>query len=357
MNNSLLTRVSHGSRAAVQRLRAALWPITQTSVAAGLAWFLTHDVLHHRQPFFAPISAVVCMSATNVLRGLRAAQMIIGVALGIVLGASVHPILGRGPTAMAVAVFIALCVAVLSSFGFIAQGLMFVNQTTVSAVLVLVFAPTGEGVVGERLFDALIGGGLALVFAILLFPANPVKMLCTSRAAVLAAVHDAICQAAEVLRDPASVPSDWPRATVDRMHQELDGLIQVRATADMVTRIAPRRWTMRDTIGDVDQQAARLGLLVSSVMHLARTVTGRGKAENPQPVLVVLDDLAAGTSLADRDPAAAAEHLTSARHRAAALLSAARDRSAVVLADVVLSCVDDLQQVIELPSSLQIGLR
>ncbi|OOK66057.1 putative membrane protein [Mycobacterium kansasii] len=52
----------------MQRLRAVVWPITQTSVAAGLAWYLTHDVLHHRQPFFAPISAVVCMSATNVLR-------------------------------------------------------------------------------------------------------------------------------------------------------------------------------------------------------------------------------------------------------------------------------------------------
>ncbi|KAA1245687.1 aromatic acid exporter family protein [Mycobacterium simiae] len=357
MNSSLLTRVSQGSRAAVQRLRAALWPITQTSVAAGIAWFLTHDVLHHRQPFFAPISAVVCMSATNVLRGLRAAQMIVGVALGIVLGASVHPVLGAGPSAMAVAVFIALSIAVLSAFGLIAQGLMFVNQTAVSAVLVLVFAPTGEGVVGERLFDALVGGGLALVFAILLFPANPVDMLCTSRAAVLAAVHETLCQVAEVLSGPGSIPADWPRAAVDRMHRELDGLIQVRATAHLVTRIAPRRWAMKDTIGDVDEQATRLGLLVSSVMHLARTVTGPDKAADPQPVLAVLSDLAAGTMAADRDPAAATEHITAARGGASELLTAATDRNAVVLADVVLACVDDLQQVVEFPSSLQSGAR
>ncbi|ETW26088.1 FUSC family protein [Mycobacterium gastri] len=357
MNFSMLTRAADGGNAAVQRLRAAFWPIAQTSVAAGIAWLLTHDVLRHPQPFFAPISAVVCMSATNVLRGLRAAQMIVGVALGIVLGAGVHAVLGAGPTAMAVTVFVALCIAVLSSFGFIAQGLMFVNQTAVSAVLVLVFASAG-GVVSERLFDALIGGGLALVFSILLFPANPVAMVRTSRAAVLAAVHDTVCQVADVLNDPANVPSDWPRTAVDRMHQELDGLNQVRATAHTVTRIAPRRWPMRDTIGDVDQQAARLGLLVSSAMYLARTVTERyAKAERARPLLAVLADLAAATRLADGDPAAANEHVTAARRGTSELLSAARDRNAVVLADVVHVCVNDLQQVIELPISLPGGAR
>ncbi|OOK64998.1 hypothetical protein BZL30_8830 [Mycobacterium kansasii] len=194
--------MADGGPAAVQRLRAVVWPITQTSVAAGLAWYLTHDVLHHRQPFFAPISAVVCMSATNVLRARRAAQMIIGVALGIVLGAGVHALLGTGPTTMAVAVFVALCVAVLSGRGFIAQGLMFVNQTAVSSVLVLVFADTA-GVVAERLFDAVIGGGLALVFAVLLFPPDPVQILCDARADVLAALRETLVEVADMLEDPS----------------------------------------------------------------------------------------------------------------------------------------------------------
>ena len=40
-----------------RRLRRTLWPIAQTTVAAGLAWYLAHDVLDHREPFFAPIAA------------------------------------------------------------------------------------------------------------------------------------------------------------------------------------------------------------------------------------------------------------------------------------------------------------
>lgn len=241
MSASLLVRTACGGRAVAQRLRTVLWPITQTSVVAGLAWYLTHDVFNHPQAFFAPISAVVCMSATNVLRARRAQQMIVGVALGIVLGAGVHALLGSGPIAMGVVVFIALSVAVLCARGLVAQGLMFINQAAVSAVLVLVFASNGS-VVFERLFDALVGGGLAIVFSILLFPPDPVVMLCSARADVLAAVRDILAELVNTVSDPTSAPPDWPMAAADRLHQQLNGLIEVRANAAMVARRAPRRW-------------------------------------------------------------------------------------------------------------------
>lgn len=273
MSASLLVRTACGGRAVAQRLRTVLWPITQTSVVAGLAWYLTHDVFNHPQAFFAPISAVVCMSATNVLRARRAQQMIVGVALGIVLGAGVHALLGSGPIAMGVVVFIALSVAVLCARGLVAQGLMFINQAAVSAVLVLVFASNGS-VVFERLFDALVGGGLAIVFSILLFPPDPVVMLCSARADVLAAVRDILAELVNTVSDPTSAPPDWPMAAADRLHQQLNGLIEVRANAAMVARRAPRRWGVRSTVRDLDQQAVYLALLVSSVLHLARTIAG-----------------------------------------------------------------------------------
>ncbi len=185
MSTWLATQAQAAGRAALQRLRPALWPITQTSVAAGLAWYLTHDPLGHPQPFFAPIAAVVCLSATNVLRGQRAVQMIIRVTLGIGLGAAVQALLGTGRIAISVAVFIALCIAVLIGRGFIAQGLMFVNQTAISAVLVLVSARSG--MVSERLFDTLIGGGIAIVVGTLLFPVDPLILLRGARGGMLPA--------------------------------------------------------------------------------------------------------------------------------------------------------------------------
>ena len=172
-SRSLVRQAAEAAGAGARRLRGVLWPIAQTAVAAGLAWWLARGVLGHQQPFFAPIAAAVCLSASNVLRGQRAVQMIIGVALGIGLGIGAKAWLGTGPAAIGVAVFICLYVAVLISHGFIGQGLMFYNQTAASAILVLAFGRSTLGF--ERLFDALIGGGIAIAFSVLLFPANPAE--------------------------------------------------------------------------------------------------------------------------------------------------------------------------------------
>lgn len=345
MRASLLTRVADGGLVAVQRLRAVVWPITQASIAAGLAWYITYDVLDHPQPFFAPISAAVCLSATNVLRGRRAAQMIIGVALGIVLGAGVQVVLGTGDVAIGAAVFISLAVAVLIGRGFIAQGLMFINQTTVSAILVLVFARSG-GVVAERLFDALIGGGLAIVFSIILFPANPATLLAHVRAAVLAALHDALVELADMLNDLSHVVSDCDMASVGRLNNQLGALIEARSTARLVARRAPRRFAMRHAIRDVDQQAALLGLLGNSVLHLVCSAARPLDDWVLQPLRAAVCDLAAGIAVADADPAAASAHADAARDRACELESAARSRTDVMLANVVKVCADDLQRVV-----------
>lgn len=348
MSTSLLNRAVAGGHEAAQRLRVALWPILQTSAAAGVAWYLTHDVLAHPQPFFAPISAVVCMSATNVLRARRAAQMIVGVALGIVVGGGVEALLGSDWLAFSVAVFVALGFAVLIGRGFIAQGLMFVNQTGVSAILVLVFAHSG-GLVAERLFDALIGGGLAFVFSILLFPANPVTVLTTARTGVLTALHDTLVQIALVISDPERAGPDWPLACVDRLHDQLGGLIEARSTARLIVRRAPLRIAMRETLAAVDHHASRLGLLASTVLQLARTITPPVDDSMVAPLHAAVGELAQAMSAADTDAATACAHLDAARNHVADLESAARDRPEVVLAEIVRTCVGDLQAVIDCP--------
>lgn len=348
MSTSLRNRAAAGGREAAERLRVALWPIMQTSAAAGVAWYLTHDVLAHPQPFFAPISAVVCMSATNVLRARRAAQMIVGVTLGIVVGGAVEAVLGNGWLAFSVAVLAALGFAVLIGRGFIAQGLMFVNQSGVSAILVLVFAHSG-GLVAERLFDALIGGGLAFVFSILLFPANPVTVLTAARASVLTALHDTLVQIALVINDPERADPEWPLSCVDRLHNQLGGLIEARSTARLIVRRAPLRVAMRDTIATVDHHAARLGLLASTVLQLARTITPPVDDWLAEPLHAAVGELAEAVSAADADAATACAHLAAARNHAGRLESAARDRPDVVLAEIVRTCVGDLQAVIDCP--------
>lgn len=337
------------ARAGSKRLRTVWFNLVQTAVAAGLSWYLAHDVLEHPQPFFAPIAAAVSLSTSNVLRAQRAIQMMIGVTLGIGVGSLVQGLLGPGDVPIAVAAVVALGAAVFIGGGFIGHGMMFANQTVVSAILVLALYRGGVGF--ERIFDALIGGAVAIVFAVLLFPADPRKVLRNARVGVLGVLHDVLSRAADVAAGRKAPPPDWPLTAVDRVHEQLSGLLEARTTARHVVTIAPRRWGLREAIEAADHQAVHVALLAGSVLQLARAVGPGEDGERdrlPQSVHTVLVVLAAATALADPDPAGACAYTASARHHAAQLLSGAREQTQVILADVVGACVDDLQRVIDL---------
>jgi uncharacterized membrane protein YgaE (UPF0421/DUF939 family) len=348
MSSSLLTRAADSGLAAVQRLRGVWLTLLQTSVASGLAWYIAHDVLAHPQPFFAPIAAAVCLSISNVLRGQRAVQMMIGVTLGIGIGTAVLALLGTGAVPVAVAALIALSVAVVIGRGFIGQGMMFANQTVVSSILVLALPRSGVGY--ERIYDALIGGCLAIVFAVLLFPADPLILLRRARIGVLDVLHGVLRRTADFAAARRQPAPDWPLSAVDRVHEQVGGLIQARATARQVVRLSPRRWRMRGTVQGADHQAVHVALLAVSVLQLTRVVALALDGCNwlPQPVHAVLAELVAAIALADTDPVAATEHAAAARRHASALHADARERTDVVLADVVQACIEDLQRVIDL---------
>jgi uncharacterized membrane protein YgaE (UPF0421/DUF939 family) len=338
------------ARAGTKRLRVVWFNLVQTAVAAGLSWYLAHDVLDHPQPFFAPIAAAVSLSTSNVLRAQRAVQMMIGVTLGIGVGSLVQGLLGPGDVPIAAAALVALGAAVFIGGGFIGHGMMFANQTVVSAILVL--ALYHGGVALERIFDALIGGAVAIVFAVVLFPADPRKVLRNARVAVLAVLHDVLSRAADVAAGRKEPPPDWPLTAVDRVHEQLSELLEARTTARHVVTIAPRRWALRDAIEAADHQAVHVALLAGSVLQLARAVSpdvvDHHRERLPARVYTVLVVLAAATALADTDPAGACAYTASARHHAAELQSGAREKTQVILADVVSACVDDLQRVIDL---------
>ena len=58
--------------ARVRVLRATAATLLQTGVAAGLAWYLAHNLLHHRSAFFAPVAAVIALGLAPGNRTRRA---------------------------------------------------------------------------------------------------------------------------------------------------------------------------------------------------------------------------------------------------------------------------------------------
>lgn len=318
-------------------VRNALWPSAQTALAAGVAWYLTRDVLGHTAPFFAPIAAAVCMWATNVLRAELAIEMAVGVGLGIGLGSCVYLLLGTRAFAMAVAVFVSLSAAVLVGRGFLVQRPMFVNQTMISAILILAFPHGDFGT--ERFFDALIGGGIAVVFSILLFPKNPLSVLRDARVEVLSALRDILDQIHCHTGD-----SGWTLTVAPTLHQRLARLAEARGTAVQLARICPARWPLRDATRAADRQAAQLSLLAGSVLHLARTVTDTDEPLSV-PVHAAIGELAAAASaLTADDTTPAAAHAESARRHTVV----EQPSNETLLAAAIETCINGLDQFISL---------
>jgi uncharacterized membrane protein YccC len=195
---------SRAVRGARRRVADAGWSVVQTPVAAGLAWYIAHTLLGHHQPFFAPTAAAVSLSKNRALRGQRALQLIVGVVLGIGVGSAVKAAAGANPSAPggsgAVAIGVAAAIALLAALalggGFFARGVLFVNQSATSAILMIAVAGPATG--PERLVDALIGGGVTLVITVILFPAAPLPLIQDAVQQVFGALRDTLARLAEI---------------------------------------------------------------------------------------------------------------------------------------------------------------
>lgn len=263
------------------RLRRALWPIAQTAVAAGLAYYVAHSLVGHVQPFFAPIATTVSMSTSTDLRAQRAVQLVAGVLLGIAIGAGVAAVLGTGPAALGVAVFVSLCVALAIGRGFIAQGALFFNQAAVAAILLLTVHTSAEGT--GRLIDALIGGGIALVFSLLLFPADPDPVLRRASQSVFAACERELRWLDDFLNRPATGGQDWLLSAAQRIGRATDGFDRARGTAREIVRLAPGRRSAKAAVARAEQSAADFVTLASAVLTIGSLAVAAFEDGEPLP--------------------------------------------------------------------------
>jgi uncharacterized membrane protein YgaE (UPF0421/DUF939 family) len=150
-------RVSMSVR--VQRLRSKAWHVGQCAVAAGLAWYLAREVVHHPRPFFAPIVAVICLGTSYGQRLRRVAEVTVGVAAGVFTAELLLRLIGTGTWQISVVVALGMSVGLLAN-----GGALFVTQAAVQGIVVVTLVAT-PGYSLTRWVDALVGGLVALVAA------------------------------------------------------------------------------------------------------------------------------------------------------------------------------------------------
>ena len=252
-------------RTRVDRLRSAWRSILQAGVAAGLAWILATELFGHEQPFFAPVSAIITLGLTVSERGRRAAEVAIGVALGIAVGDLLVLGIGVGAAQLALVVMLATSLAI-----FLGSGQMLATQAAVSAALVATLQPPTDGVTFARFLDALAGGGIALLVNAVVLPADPVAM-------VRGAARPVLDELAGVLDDIAEAMLERDRDLAERAlrrAREIDDLsvrfFDAVGVSRETTTFAPPRRRYRRKVEDYAAAAAQIDLAVRNVRVLAR---------------------------------------------------------------------------------------
>jgi uncharacterized membrane protein YgaE (UPF0421/DUF939 family) len=244
---------------------------------------------------------------------------------------------------------LALCVAIAIGGGFTGSGAMFINQTSVSAILVIGLQLPGGGV--QRLIEALVGGGVAAVISVLLFPAAPLPLLHEAAQRVFAALHATLRHLDDLLAERVTVDQAWMLGAGEHIYEQLGDLSSARFTAAEIVRIAPRWWRLRRGVGAANQRLGHLNLLAGAVLSLLRTAIGGLGVEPdlPAQLRAAIHELTAALgALAENREAGASEAVAGAA-RAARLANEVRHgpgTHALLIASIIHDCVRDVYLVV-----------
>jgi uncharacterized membrane protein YgaE (UPF0421/DUF939 family) len=283
--------------ARVRRLRAKAWMIGQCAVAAGVAWLVARYVFDHPAPFFAPVSAVVCLGTSYGQRLRRVAEVSIGVSIGIGTADLFTRLVGHGAWQISLIVAVAMSAAVLLD-----AGVLLINQAAVQSIVVTALPLNGGG---SRLIDALIGGGVALVAATVV-PGAPLRRPREAAAKVTTELARLIRSARSSARE---VDREQAVDTLDRARETESSLNELRIAASEgleVVRSSPFRVRNRPQVRSIAEVVDPLDRALRNTRVLIRRieVSARLGETMPPDYLEILDKLADAADTIARELAA-----------------------------------------------------
>ncbi|ROO51536.1 uncharacterized membrane protein YgaE (UPF0421/DUF939 family) [Micromonospora sp. Llam0] len=272
------SRVSIEVRERSERVRANLVLALQAGLAAALAWFIARRVIGHPLPFFAPISAVIILSASIGQRLKRASELVVGVAVGIAIGDLIIITIGTGTWQLLLIVPLAVVAAV-----FLGSGAALVTQAASSGVLVATLTPQTNSLYPDRFIDAMVGGLIGLVVLILLLPLNPLVIVRRAADPALDVLSDML-----ILSGKALAGRDRRRAenASKRLHEAEKELSEFRDAVEAgheTAVLAPARWRARGPLAQYAESAEYVTRGLRNSRVLTRRVVSMLTEDEPVP--------------------------------------------------------------------------
>jgi uncharacterized membrane protein YgaE (UPF0421/DUF939 family) len=306
--------------------------IAQSAVAAGIAWELALQIPGHGRPFFAPIAAVIALGADRGRRGRQAIDMMLGVALGILLGAGIVAVVGVGAWQLVLGTGIALVLTTAAGATPLIR-----NQAAASAILIVALHSSGHNLAIQRLVDALIGGGIAILLARFLFPVDPLDLVRDEARQLRARLANGLDVIADALeRGDRSRAREGDRALESLDERKLE---EALALAREVARAAPRRRPLRKRLEALGESWLELEASVTDARAIAtgalRLLDGGRPARDASEAV-----RAAAAAVRAIEPDEARETAEAARSAAVAVAQGASSIGANVIAHGVAAVAD-----------------
>lgn len=256
-------RVAGAGSRALRRTIADRWALLQGTAAATAAWLLARYVFDHPEPVFAPLAALIALNTSLGERGLNALRLLQGVVLGIVVGELTLAALAGGYGSMALAILVATGLARALGGSRVA-----IAQAAAGAIITVAGTDAEAGV--ERLSDALIGAGVALVFSQVLFSPEPIALLRRAEAAVLERLAAGLNLTARAVEQGDDELAEQAIAALRELPEDVTELRRMsRASARVARRTLAWR-SRRELVVHESENAGHLDLLAGSCVLLAR---------------------------------------------------------------------------------------
>ena len=243
----------------LKRVRKRLLPITQTGLAAGVAYWLAKDVIGHVQPFFAPIAVVIIIGMNGGDRINKAWDIALGCTLGVLVGDLVFARVGSGAWQIALIVSGSLLIA-----SFFSKSQLLNNQVAIGSILLATILPPGAAVPGlDRTVDAFVGCAVAMV-TLALIPQAPLASARAEIATIMGLMSSVLDDVALGL---STSKPDHIREALDLIRgtqSRIDDMSAAIQSGQESSRISPFLWSQRRSVNS-------LSLVIPSVDNAVRT--------------------------------------------------------------------------------------
>ncbi|MFE9200910.1 aromatic acid exporter family protein [Micromonospora sp. NPDC007230] len=242
-----MDELRHRSRATwhdrLHRVRTSAGLAVQAGLAAALAYLVSHRLLKNPQPVFAPISAVGTLAASVGQRFRRTVELIVGVAIGVLLGDGLVYVLGTGAWQLGLVVTAAILLSI-----FAGASVAVVIQAAATAVLIVTLSPSTKNLEVPRFIDAAVGGGIALLVTAVLLPLNPLRVINRAARPALNLLSDQLQACAEALRNRDRHAAQQALLRLRENKAELAALSEAIEGAKETATISPARWHRRSEL-------------------------------------------------------------------------------------------------------------